>query len=91
MYWIGDFFTDGIRPYLGGAVSTTSSRGKWVDEDKFEIRPRKSYLEKQLKYKDDELENNERQRKMMNEYYDNRKKQLQTEKDQVLNNIRDAG
>jgi hypothetical protein len=91
MYWIGDFLFDGIRPYTGEAVSTTSSRGKWVDEDKFEIKPRKSYLEKQLKYKDDELETVERQRKMMNEYYDNRRKQIQTEKEQILNQIKDAG
>lgn len=56
---------------------TITSRGRWVDTDKFDIIPRKSYVDELLKEKDKEIEYFEKKIKELREDKEKLEKQKQ--------------
>ena len=65
-------------------TSSYTFRGQFVDTDKFDIVPKQSYYDEQIKHKEEEIESNERDHKASTLYYEERKRKLLEEKDNLL-------
>jgi hypothetical protein len=63
--------------------SFTLLHGEFVDTSKFDITPKKSYLEEQIKFKEKQLEDLKIQRENEKIAYENREKSLRLEIDQL--------
>ena len=57
------FFSD----VLNSPHTTFSSRGQWVDTDRYDIVPRKSYIDELIKQKEDDIAYHEEKIKVLKE------------------------
>lgn len=60
-------------------------RGEFVDTDKFDIVPKRKYLEEQIKRAEEAIEANERDRESSQKYYEMRKTRLLEDKEKLIN------
>jgi hypothetical protein len=65
--WLTDFFP----------TRTYSYSGRWVDPEKYDVIPKKEYLEKQIKEKEDEIAR-------CDQLYEERRKRLVEEKENLI-------
>jgi hypothetical protein len=88
---IRNFATDDLAVFdhfFGWASPTFSFlKGEFVDTEKFDITPKKSYQEQQLKFKEKKLEELQDRRKNDNMLYDEQEKELKLEIDTLRQKI----
>lgn len=65
-------------------VTDWTWKGQWVDLDKYDVTPKKSYQETLVRRKQEEIEALERQQESDNKYYEERKRRLAEEKERLL-------
>lgn len=65
-------------------VTSWTVRGRWVDEDKFEIRPRPEYRETLITRKQEQIDSLIRQHESDEKYYKGRLQELKEEKEKLL-------
>jgi hypothetical protein len=85
------FFDTQIGEFLGiedvfyhPEVTSWTLRGRWVDEDNYEIRPKPKYYETLINHKKEEIEALKRQKESDDLYYERRLKKLEEEKEKLL-------
>jgi hypothetical protein len=86
-YTIGDVFDDmafGLSTMFPTENYSLSFKGQLVDTEKFDIIPKQSYIDEQIKRKEGEIEANERDHKASTLYYEERKRKLLEEKSTLL-------
>ena len=86
-YSFGDLMNeamDDFAHYFGEPIATSYSyKGRWVDEDKFDIVPKRSYYDEQIKKVDQDMETLDRNQKSAISYYENQKRILQEKKEKL--------
>ena len=79
-----DFAMDDFAHYFGDPIATSYSyKGRWVDEDKFDIVPKRSWYDSQIKGIEEDMATLDRQRESTQKYYENQKKVLQEKKEKL--------
>jgi len=63
----------------------------FIDSAKYEIKPRKSFLDELIKNKEEEITFAEKQQKVNNDYYEERKRQLIEERDRLVKQKQEKG
>lgn len=58
--------------------------GRLVDTDKFDITPKKDYVETLIRHKQEQIDQNDRDHEASNRYYEERRKRLEEEKERLL-------
>ena len=75
-----DFATDFYDPFR----SSYSFRGRLVDEDEFDIVPKKNHYERLIREKQEAIDALEREHENAERYYKTRKEKLKEEKETLL-------
>ena len=70
-------------PDFWNPVGSSTYNGRWVDTDKFEVVPKKSWYVEQIKRLEEDLATLDRQRESTLKYYENQKKVLQEKKEKL--------
>ncbi len=82
---MGDVFDDMARsiftPFVDGCYTT---RGDMVDMDKFDLVPKKSYVDELIKRKGEEIEALDRQHESNELYFKERRKELLEDKEALI-------
>ena len=74
---------DLIDSFFNYPSYSTSFKGKLVNTDDYDIIPKKSKIERDIKAKEEELARTEQRKENENQFYDSRIKSLQLEIDQL--------
>jgi hypothetical protein len=77
---IDEMLEDIYRP----ETSSWTYKGQWVDTDRFDVTPKKSYQETLIRRKQEEIEALERQQESNTKYYEEKKRRLAEEKERLL-------
>lgn len=59
-------------------------QGQFVDTDKYDIFPKKTYLDDEIRHKEEEIQENERAHEASNKYYKNREEYLKSKKEKLI-------
>ena len=86
-YRFGDLMNSTLddmgMPDFWNPVGSSTYNGRWVDTDKFEVVPKKSWYVEQIKRLEEDLATLDRQRESTLKYYENQKKVLQEKKEKL--------
>ena len=87
-FWINDDLAQGLyefdRVFDAWFPTRSFTYGKLVDTDKFDIVPKQSYYEEQIKRSEEEIEALDRQHDSEEKYYQNARKRLVEHKEYLL-------
>ena len=79
-----NFAMDDFAHYFGDPIATSYGyKGTWVDTERFDVVPKRSWYEEQLKAVDEELSTLERQQESSLKYYENQRMILQERKEKL--------
>ena len=86
-YRFGDimnFAMDDFAHYFSEPITTNYNyKGRWVDEEKFDIVPKRSWYDSQIKGIEEDIATLDRQQESTLKYYENQKKVLQEKKEKL--------
>ncbi len=85
-YRFGDLMDDLAMGLDIWSPNTTNFtwRGQWVDTDKYDLVPRKSYYEELINKTQERIEALDRQHESDKRYYETKRKELTEEKERLL-------
>lgn len=79
-----DVFDDMASDIFTPFIYSNSTRGRFVDTDKFDLVPKKSYVDELIKKKEEEIEALDRQHESNELYYKGRRKELLEDKEALI-------